>query len=95
MSAYVIVDLEVHDPGPYEEYKKQAGPSVAAFGGRYLVRGGAVRVLEGDWSPTRFVVLEFPSAQRAREWWDSDLYRPIKAMRHAAARSRMILVEGV
>jgi len=94
MPAYVVVDIQVQDPARYEEYKRQVGPSVSAFGGRYLVRGGAVTGLEGDWTPGRFAILEFPSAARAREWWDSDLYRPIKAIRHATARSRMILVEG-
>lgn len=94
MSAYVVVDIHVHDPVRYEEYKRQAAPSVAAFGGRYLVRGGAVTELEGDWTPGRFVILEFPSAARAKEWWGSALYAPIKAIRHATAETRMILVDG-
>ena len=94
MAAYVVVDIQVQDPARYEEYRCQAAPSVAAFGGRYLVRGGACTKLEGDWMPGRFVILEFPSAERAREWWNSDLYRPIKAIRHATASSKMILVEG-
>jgi uncharacterized protein (DUF1330 family) len=95
MAAYVIVDIEVSDPVRYEEYKRLAAPTVVAFGGRYVVRGGAVHVLEGEWPTARFVVLEFPSAQRAREWWDSDLYRPLRALRQACTNSRMILVEGV
>ena len=94
MAAYVVVDIHVRDPARYEEYKCQAAPSVTAFGGRYLVRGGNVTQLEGDWMPGRFVILEFPSAAKAREWWNSDLYRPIKAIRHATATSRMILVDG-
>ena len=94
MPAYVIVDIAIHDPAPYEEYKRQAAPSVTAFGGRYLVRGGNVTKLEGDWTPGRFAILEFPNAARAKEWWNSDLYRPIKAIRHATASSKMILVEG-
>ncbi len=95
MSAYVVVDINVQDPTRYEEYKRQAAPSVSAFGGRYLVRGGAVTKLEGDWKTGRFVILEFPSAARAKEWWNSDLYRPIKAIRQATALTKMILVEGV
>jgi uncharacterized protein (DUF1330 family) len=95
MPAYVVVDIRVHDAARYEEYKRLAAPSVAAFGGRYLVRGGAVQTLEGSWKPGRFVILEFPSAQRAREWWHSDQYAPIKAIRHATAECEMILVEGV
>ena len=94
MSAYVVVDIHVKDPARYEEYKRLAGPSVTAFGGRYLVRGGAVTKLEGEWTPARFVLLEFPSAAHAKEWWNSDMYRPIKAIRHETARSHMVLVEG-
>jgi uncharacterized protein (DUF1330 family) len=94
MSAYVVVDIHIHDPVRYEEYKRLAAPSVVAFGGRYLARGGAVTALEGDWKTGRFVILEFPSAARAREWWGSELYAPIKAIRHATAKTRMILVEG-
>lgn len=94
MSAYVVVDIHVHDSVRYEEYKCLAAPSVAAFGGRYLARGGAVTRLEGDWTPSRFVILEFPSAARAKEWWGSELYAPIKAIRHATARTDMVLVEG-
>ena len=94
MPAYVVVDIQVNDPVRYEEYKRRAAESVSAFGGRYLVRGGEVSTLEGEWPTARFVVLEFPSAARAREWWGSELYAPIKAIRHATARSKMILVEG-
>ena len=94
MTAYVVVDIHVHDPARYENYKRQAAPSVTAFGGRYIVRGGAVSCLEGEWPTNRFVVLEFPDAARAREWWGSDLYAPIKAIRHATATTKMILVEG-
>jgi uncharacterized protein (DUF1330 family) len=95
MAAYLIVEIEVTDPVRYEDYKKMAETSVAAFGGRYVVRGGLVDTLEGDWHPARLVMLEFPSAERAREWWSSELYRPGKELRQATARSRMILVRGV
>ena len=94
MAAYVIVDIHITDPKMYETYKGPAAESVAAFGGRYLARGGAVQVLEGSWKPERAVILEFPSVQRAREWWNSGLYAPIKAVRHAAATTSMVLVEG-
>ncbi|MSR61813.1 MAG: DUF1330 domain-containing protein [Planctomycetes bacterium] len=94
MAAYIVVDIEVRDPVRYEEYKRLAAPSVTAFGGRYLVRGGALTTLEGDWTPGRFVVLEFPTAARAKEWWNSDLYHPIKAIRQATASSKMLLIEG-
>ena len=95
MSAYVIVDVEITDPVRYEEYRRLATPTVAAYDGRYIVRGGAVGALEGGWRPGRLVVLEFPSAARAREWWDSPAYRPARDLRQTCARTEMIVVEGV
>ena len=94
MAAYVVVDIQVHDPKRYEDYKRQAASSVTAFGGRYLARGGACQTLEGEWAPSRLVILEFPSLARASEWWHSELYAPIKAIRHATAASEMVLIEG-
>lgn len=95
MAAYVIVDIQISDPVTYEEYRKQAAGTVEAFGGRYIARGGTVETLEGDWVPGRTVLLEFPTLQRAKEWWGSDLYAPIRALRQRSARSRMIVVQGV
>jgi len=95
MAAYVIVDIEVTDPERYAAYIKAAPPTIEAYGGRYLVRGGHVDVLEGDWSPKRFVVLEFPDAGRARAWCSSKEYAGPKALRQAGAKARMILVDGV
>ena len=69
--------------------------SLAAYGGKFVVRGGACATLEGAWQPPRIVVLEFPSVARAKEWWASDAYRDAKALRQRAARSQMIVVEGV
>lgn len=95
MAALVIVDVEIKDPVRYEEYKKLAHPTVLAHGGRYVVRGGKVDILEGNWRPGRFVVLEFPNAERAREWWDSEDYRPARDLRSRCAVTDIILVEGV
>jgi len=95
MAAYVIVDIEITDPVRYEEYRRLATPTVAAFDGRYVVRGGATATLEGEWQPGRLVVLEFPSVARAREWWDSPAYRPARDLRQTCARTDMIVVEGV
>jgi uncharacterized protein (DUF1330 family) len=95
MPAYVIVDINVRDRETYERYKQLAAPSVAAYGGRYLVRGGATETLEGDWRPSRFVILEFPSVRQGRAWWDSPEYGPAKALRQACADTEMLLVEGV
>ena len=94
MSAYVIVDIEVTDPKGYEEYKQLAPPAVALFGGKYLARGGATEVLEGDWQPRRLVILEFESAARAKEWLHSEEYRAARQLRHRTAGSNMVVVEG-
>ena len=95
MAAYIVTDIKVTDSGRYEDYRALSGESVAHFGGRFIVRGGAHETIEGDWHPNRVVIIEFPSAERAREWWASPEYEEAKAIRHAAADSRMILVEGV
>jgi uncharacterized protein (DUF1330 family) len=95
MPAYTIFDITVHDPERYEDYKKLAPPAIAAYGGKYLVRGGQLDVLEGDWNPSRIVVLEFPTAEQAKAWIDSPEYREARALRHATATTTAILVEGV
>jgi len=95
MPAYAIFDITVHDPVRYEEYKKLAPPAIAAYGGKYLVRGGRMDVLEGDWEPSRVVVLEFPTAEQAKAWIDSPEYREARALRHATATTNAILVESL
>jgi uncharacterized protein (DUF1330 family) len=94
MSAYVIVDIEIHDPIRYEEYKTLAHATVIAYDGEYLVRGGPAQRLEGDREPNRLVVLRFPSLERAQQWWNSEEYAPAKALRQSIARADMIVVEG-
>jgi len=95
MSAYVIVDVNVTDPVAYEEYRKQAPASIALYGGRYLARAGRTEVLEGDWTPRRLVILEFPTLDRAREWLNSPEYGAIKHLRHRFAKSNMVVIEGL
>ena len=95
MSAYVIAEVEVTDSEKFEEYRKMVPTTIEAFGGRYVVRGGAVESREGDWRPKRMVVIEFDDVDRARAWHDSELYAPARALREASADTRMILVEGV
>lgn len=95
MPAYVIVEIEVTDPAGYAEYREQAPPIVAAHGGRYIVRGGPVELLEGDWQPKRLVILEFPSVEQAKGWWSSEEYRAPKEMRQRTTRTKMIVVEGL
>jgi uncharacterized protein (DUF1330 family) len=95
MPAYVVVEVEILDPAAYERYKPLAPPAVAAYGGRYLARGGRTDLLEGDGTNQRLAILEFPSLERAREWWESDQYAAARAVRRNAARVRMVAVEGV
>jgi len=95
MPSYIIVEIEILDRVGYEEYKKLAGATVEKYGGKYIVRGGKTEVLEGDWQPKRIVVLEFESAQRAKDWLNSEEYRDPRKMRHRTARTNMILVEGM
>jgi uncharacterized protein (DUF1330 family) len=79
----------------YERYKQLAPAAIAAYGGRYLARGGPSQTLEGEWQPSRLVILEFPTLEKARAWWDSGEYAPAKKLRHASARTEMVLIEGV
>lgn len=94
MPAYVIVEVAIEDPIAYEEYKKLTPAAIAAYGGRFVVRGGKTESLEGDWQPERIVVLEFPSVAIAKEWWASDQYTKAKEIRQRAATTKMLVVEG-
>lgn len=94
MPAYIVVQVDVQDPVRYEDYKKLVPPSLAKYGGRFIVRGGPTETLEGDWSPRRFVVVEFPSVERAKAWWNSPEYAGAKALRQATSKTQMILAEG-
>lgn len=95
MAVYLIVEVEITDPTEYAEYIKLVPPTIAAYGGKYRVRGGHAELLEGDDPPKRMVVLKFPSTERARAWLESPEYRPARDIRHRAARTRMVLVDGV
>lgn len=95
MTAYVIVDINVTDPVRYEEYKKLAASTVELYGGRYIARGGKTEVLEGDWSPTRLVILQFDSLEQAKSWHDSVEYSGPKSLRHEMAISKMVVIDGV
>ena len=95
MSAYIFVSVEIHDPVRYEDYRKSVLPTIEAYGGRFLVRGGKVEVLEGNWPKRRIVIVEFASAEVARKWWNSPEYAAPKALRQATSHTDMILVDGV
>jgi len=95
MPAYVFANIEVTDPVLYEEYRKGVPATIAQYGGRYVARGGAAEGLEGGYAPRRVVILEFPSIERAKAWWDSPEYRPLRAIRQRASRGDLLLVEGL
>jgi len=95
MPSYVIVEVKVHDPGKYEEYKKLAFPEVKKYGGKYLTRGGKAEKLEGTTDPNRVVILEFESFDKAKEWWNSEGYTKARKIRYEASESRMLVVEGL
>ncbi len=94
MPAYIIVEVEITDPESYVGYTKLTPATIASYDGKFIVRGGSTESLEGDWQPGRMVVLEFPSVERAKEWWNSPEYSPAKEIRNQAARTRMIVAEG-
>lgn len=95
MSAYVIVDVAITDPVPYEEYKQRTPATLVPYGGRFLVHGGACEVYEGDWQPGRIVVIVFPSGAQARAWYNSPEYQQILPIRTRHAHSKLLIVEGV
>ena len=95
MAAYFIAQLEVTDPAGFEEYRKLVGPLVDKYEGKYVVRGGAIETMEGDWSPKRLVIIEFENSDKAKAWHDSDEYRPVMELRHRTAVTSAIIVEGV
>jgi uncharacterized protein (DUF1330 family) len=94
MPAYVAVEVKIHDPATYDRYTLLAPAGIAAYGGKYLVRGGTTTTLEGGWAPERFVLLEFPDAAKAKAWWASPEYSPAKKLRHECASTRMLLIDG-
>ena len=95
MPAYIIVDVEIHDPVLYEDYKKMVPPSLPAYGGKFIVRGGRTETLEGEWQPQRIVVLEFLDVEKAKAWWASKGYAEAKALRQRTSHTRMVVVEGL
>jgi uncharacterized protein (DUF1330 family) len=95
MPAYVCVTIDIRDQQAYERYKLEAPPSIGLYGGKYLTRGGAIEVLEGEWPARRFVILEFPDMAAAKRWHDSPEYAPARAQRCACASTVMLLADGL
>ena len=94
MPGYVIADVDVQDPEAYGEYSKLVPATLEPYGGRFVVRGGEVERLEGDWEPHRLVVIEFPSLEQAHAWYSSPRYEEAKAIRLRASRGSLLLVDG-
>lgn len=95
MSAYVIFDVEIRDMSLYQEFMKRVKPALDAAGSRYLARGGAHKVYEGDWEPRRIVVLEFPSVAAWEEFYTGPVYQELKAVRDECSSARLVSVEGL
>jgi len=95
MAAYVIAEIRITDAEKFEEYRAKVPATLEKHGGRYIVRGGEIRLLEGGPQPSRLSVLEFESAERAVEWYESEDYRPLIQIRQAASESRLVLVKGI
>jgi uncharacterized protein (DUF1330 family) len=94
MTAYVLAEIEIRNPEGYKGYAQTVPGTIAQYGGRFLVRGGTVEVLEGEWPQRRRVIIEFPSMAAAKRWWDSPEYAKPKALRRANSEGRLLLLEG-
>jgi uncharacterized protein (DUF1330 family) len=94
MSAYLIADVEVHDQTVYAEYRRHVLPLIQNHGGRFIVRGGAHEVLEGEWRPQRLVIIEFPDMAALKSWYRSLEYAKLIELRQGASRGSLVAVEG-
>ena len=95
MAAYAIADVEVTDPAKFQEYVSQVPATVEKYGGKYRVRGGAIEKAEGDWEPSRMVVIEFESMGQLKKWYHSQEYSGPMQLRHQSANANVLFVEGV
>ena len=94
MPAYVLAEIEITNPEGYKSYTSIVSASIEKYGGRFLVRGTPCHALEGEWPERRRVLIEFPTAEAARKWWDSPEYEKPKALRRANSKGRLLLLEG-
>jgi uncharacterized protein (DUF1330 family) len=95
LAAYVIADVEVQDPDRFAEYRERAPDVLRLHGVEYLARGGIIEVLEGDWRPSRLVILAFDDVEHARRWYRSPEYQELKALRDGYSTTNLLIVEGV
>jgi uncharacterized protein (DUF1330 family) len=93
--AYQIGNVVVEDAEGFAEYATQVPEMIQRHGGRYLARGGAIEVLEGDWTPNRLVVVEWDSLDQAKHWYESDEYKAVADIRRRCAKTELVLVEGL
>ena len=95
MTAYLIFDVDIWDMNRYQEFMAKVKPAIEAAGGRYLVRGGAHKVYEGDWQPRRMVLFEFPSMKAVDDFYNGPVYADIKPIRDSCSSARVVAVEGL
>ena len=95
MAAYIIADIEITDPKAYEGYRPMAGAAVEKYGGKFLARGGKVESAEGGWAPKRLVILEFPSMEKLKAFYNSPEYQKAIKVRQSASKGRLVFVEGL
>lgn len=95
MSAYVVFDVDIRDMTRYQDFMKQVKSALDAAGARYLARGGAHKVYEGDWTPRRIVILEFPSVAAWERFYEGSVYQSLKSIRDECSSARLVSVEGL
>lgn len=96
MSVYMIVEVkEVFDKQKYGEYIKKVPQIIEQFGGKYIVRGGDVSVVAGDWHPTRVIIVEFESMEKFQAWWNSPQYHAVAHLRENSAKTNAVVVKGM
>lgn len=94
MASYIVADIEITDPEEYQRYARQTQATIDKYGGKFLVRGGQPETIEGDWQAKRVVIIEFPSVEQAKVWYNSAEYSAIAGIRQNSTNSRIILVQG-
>jgi uncharacterized protein (DUF1330 family) len=92
---YLLIDIQVTDHDLYSEYVKQVPAIVKKYEGRYLARGGKVRVLSGEWRPERIILIEFPSTEKLQQWLNSPEYAALKPIRERSTRGQALIIEGI
>ena len=95
MAAYPVADVEVTDPVAFEAYRRGLPATLAAYGGRFLTKPGAIQPVEGDWAPKRLAIVEFETVAHVRAWLDSPEYGALRAVRHQSANTNAVIVEGL